>query len=72
MKIYSPIVEHMKLQIRFNLRTRNVEIRSGPETEDIGHVQKAAEFVKVSVIQKEVLLLIFLERMGLRLLIEEK
>ncbi|CAA9994333.1 unnamed protein product [Nesidiocoris tenuis] len=46
MKIYSPIVEHMKLQIRFNLRTRNVEIRSGPETEDIGHVQKAAEFVK--------------------------
>uniref|UniRef100_A0A023F8C3 Putative rna-binding protein pno1p n=1 Tax=Triatoma infestans TaxID=30076 RepID=A0A023F8C3_TRIIF len=49
MKIYTPIVEHLKLQIRFNLKTRNVEIRSCPETEDISYVQKAADFVKAFV-----------------------
>lgn len=27
MRIYTPVVEHMKLQIRMNLRTRQVEIR---------------------------------------------
>ena len=27
MKIYTPVVEHLHLQIRFNLKSRNVEIR---------------------------------------------
>lgn len=27
LKIYTPIVEHMKLQVRMNLQTRRVEIR---------------------------------------------
>jgi RNA-binding protein PNO1 len=27
MKIFTPVVEHLHLQIRFNLRTRNVEIK---------------------------------------------
>lgn len=27
MKIYSPIVENLQLQVRFNLKTRNVEIK---------------------------------------------
>lgn len=46
MKIFSPIVEHMKLQIRFNMKAKQVEIRISPETPDISNLQKAADFVK--------------------------
>ena len=48
LKIFTPIVEHLKLQVRFNLKTRNVEIKTCDETDDIGNLQKAADFVKVS------------------------
>ncbi|XP_075236852.1 RNA-binding protein pno1-like [Lycorma delicatula] len=54
MKIFSPVVEHLKLQIRFNLKTRNVEIRSCPDTVDISNLQKAADFVKAFVYGFEV------------------
>ncbi|CAF2688137.1 unnamed protein product [Rotaria sp. Silwood2] len=46
MKIYSPIVEYLHLQIRFNLKTRCVEIKTSDQTEDIQALQKAADFVK--------------------------
>ena len=46
MKIYSPIVEYLHLQIRFNLKTRCVEIRTSEQTEDIQSLQKAADFIK--------------------------
>ncbi|XP_075158315.1 RNA-binding protein pno1 [Haematobia irritans] len=46
MKIFTPIVEHMKLQIRFNMKARQVEIRISPETPDISNLQKGADFVK--------------------------
>lgn len=49
MKIYTPVVENLKLQIRFNLKTRNVELRSCNETEDIGHLQKAQDFIQAFV-----------------------
>lgn len=48
LKIFTPIVEHLQLQVRFNLKTRNVEIRIGNETKDVANLQKAADFVKVS------------------------
>lgn len=54
MKISAPIVEHLKLQVRFNLKTRNVEIRTAPETPDIAHLQKAADFVKAFIYGFEV------------------
>ncbi|KAJ2080644.1 pre-rRNA-processing protein pno1 [Coemansia sp. RSA 988] len=46
LKIYSPIVEHLKLQIRMNPKTRMIEIRTCDDTEDIGSIQKAADFVR--------------------------
>ena len=50
MKIFTPVVEHLKLQIRFNLKTRNVEIKAGKDTEDIANLQKAADFVKAFIL----------------------
>ncbi|XP_013407698.1 RNA-binding protein PNO1 [Lingula anatina] len=46
MKIFTPIVEHLHLQIRFNLKSRNVELKTCKETKDIGALQKGADFVK--------------------------
>lgn len=36
----------MKLQVRMNLRAKAVEMRTCPETEDAGALQKGADFVK--------------------------
>ncbi|XP_062614509.1 RNA-binding protein PNO1-like [Saccostrea cucullata] len=46
MKIFTPIVEKLNLQVRFNLKTRNVEIKTCKDTKDIGSLQKAADFVR--------------------------
>ncbi|XP_019772071.2 RNA-binding protein pno1 [Dendroctonus ponderosae] len=46
LKLFTPIVEHLHLQIRFNLKSRNVEIKTSPQTKDIANLQKAADFVK--------------------------
>ncbi|XP_076268907.1 RNA-binding protein pno1 [Rhynchophorus ferrugineus] len=54
LKIFTPIVEHLQLQVRFNLKTRNVEIKSCDETKDIANLQKAADFVKAFVYGFEV------------------
>lgn len=47
LKIFTPVVEHLQLQIRFNLKTRNVEIRGTDDTSNVSNLQKAADFVKV-------------------------
>jgi len=54
MKIFTPIVEHLHLQVRFNLKTRNVEIKSCKDTKEIGALQKAADFVKAFTLGFEV------------------
>jgi len=54
MKIFEPIVEHLKLQVRFNLKSRSVEIRSCEETTDIQNLQKAADFVRAFILGFEV------------------
>lgn len=45
-RILAPLVEHLRLRVRFNLRTRNVELTTFEETKDIGSLQKGADFVK--------------------------
>jgi len=54
LKIFTPIVEHLGLQVRFNLKSRNVEIKTCKETKDIRSVQKAADFVKAFTLGFEV------------------
>lgn len=49
LKIFTPIVEHLELQVRFNLKTRNVEVKTCENTKDIANLQKAADFVKVII-----------------------
>lgn len=46
MKIFSPIVEQMLLQVRYNTKTKSVEIKTSEETQDISYLQKAADFVQ--------------------------
>ncbi|KAK5985845.1 RNA-binding protein pno-1 [Trichostrongylus colubriformis] len=48
--IFTPIVKNLGLQIRFNMKTRNVEIRNPENKEDTTDLQKAAEFVRAFVL----------------------
>ncbi|KAL6449688.1 LOW QUALITY PROTEIN: PNO1 Pre-rRNA-processing protein PNO1 [Candida maltosa Xu316] len=43
-KIYPPLVDHLKLQVRMNLKTRTM--RTNKHTTDVGALQKGADFVK--------------------------
>merc|ERR1712142_627921 len=54
MKLFDPIVEHLKLQVRFNLKTKCVEIRTCKDTVDIQNLQKAADFVRAFILGFEV------------------
>lgn len=44
--IYGPLVDLLKLQVRMNPQKRAVELRSSKHTNDSGHLQKGADFVK--------------------------
>mmetsp|Transcript_7341 Transcript_7341/g.12999 ORF Transcript_7341/g.12999 Transcript_7341/m.12999 type:complete len:266 (-) Transcript_7341:107-904(-) len=46
MSLIEPLVQHMKLQVRMNTRRRAVEIRNSDNTQDIGALQKAADYMK--------------------------
>lgn len=52
--ILKTLVEHMKLQIRMNTKRRSIELRTGPNTEDIGAIQKAADFLKAFMLGFEI------------------
>ncbi|KAK1325230.1 hypothetical protein QJS10_CPA01g01942 [Acorus calamus] len=45
MEIYTPVYEQMKIDIRMNLKTRKVEMKTRPDTPDVGNLQKCADFV---------------------------
>ena len=45
-KIYKPIVDQMKLQIRMDRKTRTVQVRTSQFTTDSAAIQKADDFLK--------------------------
>ncbi|KAL8807513.1 MAG: hypothetical protein Q9182_000678 [Xanthomendoza sp. 2 TL-2023] len=45
-KIYPPLVEHLKLQVRMNVKAKAVELRTSKHTTDFGALQKGEDFVK--------------------------
>ena len=47
-KIYPPLVEHLLLQVRMNVKSRCVEMRTSKHTTDASALQKGEDFVKVS------------------------
>ena len=45
-KIYPPLVEHLRLQVRMNMKSRAVELRTSKHTLDTGALQKGADFIQ--------------------------
>ncbi|KAJ2956726.1 hypothetical protein NQZ79_g7464 [Umbelopsis isabellina] len=54
LQIYSPLVEHLKLQVRYNTKSKAVEIRMSKQTEETGALQKGADFVRAFALGFEV------------------
>jgi RNA-binding protein PNO1 len=44
--LYPPLVQHLKLQVRMNIKNRTVELRTSRHTTDLGALQKGEDFVK--------------------------
>lgn len=44
-KIYPPLVEHLQLQVRMNVKAKAVELRTSKHTIDTGALQKGADFI---------------------------
>jgi RNA-binding protein PNO1 len=54
MQIYQPIVEHMKLQIRYNPKAKCVELKTGPNTKNPAAMQKSIAFVRAYLLGFEI------------------
>ena len=50
----SPIVEFLKLQIRFNPKNRCVELKTSEQTEDSGAIQKGQDYLEAFMMGFEV------------------
>jgi len=53
-QILTPLVDYLKLQVRFNPKTRSVEMKTSPHTIDSGALQKGADFVSAFMMGFEV------------------
>jgi len=53
-EILEPLVMHLKLQVRMNMKRRCVELRTSAETPDIGYLQKGADFLKAFMLGFEI------------------
>ena len=52
----------MKLQVRMNVKTKSVELRTCEETEDIGALQKGADFVRAYTLGFDIEVPFFLKK----------
>ncbi|KAL5228762.1 hypothetical protein ABZP36_017027 [Zizania latifolia] len=50
MDIYTPVYEHMKIDIRMNLKARRVELKTRQDTPDMSNLQKCADFVHAFIL----------------------
>lgn len=46
LKIYTPLVEHLKLQVRFNPKSKTIELKTSPLTVEASAIQRAADFIR--------------------------
>lgn len=53
-QILMPLVEYLKLQVRFNTRTRSIEMKTSQYTTDTGSLQKGADFCSAYMLGFEV------------------
>jgi RNA-binding protein PNO1 len=54
LQLYAPVTEHLKLDMRMNLKTRKVELKTTDKTADASALQRAADFVHAFVLGFEV------------------
>jgi len=54
MALYEPVTQHMKLDMRMNLKSKKVELKTTPDTPDAGYLQKAADFVHAYILGFEI------------------
>ncbi|GAB4821807.1 hypothetical protein N2152v2_008853 [Parachlorella kessleri] len=52
--LYKPVTENLKLDMRMNLKTRKVEVKTTAETTEVGNLQRAADFVHAFILGFEV------------------
>jgi RNA-binding protein PNO1 len=50
MTLYQPVTEQLKLDMRMNLKTKKVEIKTTKDTTDNAMLQKAADFVQAYIL----------------------
>jgi RNA-binding protein PNO1 len=50
MQLYTPVTEQLGLDMRMNLKTRRVELKTTPTTADAGALQRGADFVHAFVL----------------------
>ena len=53
-QVISPLVEYLFLQVRFNAKTRSVELKTCGKTVDSGAIQKGQDFVQAFIMGFEV------------------
>ncbi|KAL4588443.1 hypothetical protein LXL04_001333 [Taraxacum kok-saghyz] len=63
MDIYTPIYDQMKVDIRMNVKTRNVELMTRRNTPDVNNLQKSADFVHAFMLGFDVIDAVALLRM---------